>query len=812
MNIWCNRGTRWTNAVRAERVLGYRFNKLTMVVCLVLTMAASAGADEQAIPRGDHQTVHHKIPLAVTVAGGVSLGAYQAGYLYYLTETAKQNQDLFEFKLLTGASAGLINAVIALLAIGGDDREATQDPTQSLFYQVWTDMTHDELLDVDDAPPGALSSRKVLERLADKMESAWIRGLTSDLDMVVGASTTRLENRTVRVGQGFDAKTLEEKFVFRVQGDGLGRPPRVSNYVDLYSGLESPVLPFAAPDKTVGGRNANFSIIRQLLFASTAIPLVFLPQQIDYCMTSPDLSLSENTQQEVCEKPQFEEYFIDGGIVDRQPLRLAYRIAKSGLQVDPSGSTWREMPDRRNGRKPGIYYLYIDPRAPTYPNSIQDEEMVSIEKSRRLFRSLGHLFKGVYRSVQSKELYTLVDENPGIRSRIQLGSHDFPALGGLLANFFSFFDREMRRFDFYLGMRDAHRFVEEQVPERLKDLYGESAPRPKLPGHRLPVTKADVHTGWHPYYCLLSELDGTPDLKDMCQGHDMIDFRILTQVTLDRLYDHCRRFPFDPTLKNEHCRAAMAGSPPPRKIPLVSANDWQRDDDSENTFEHAMRLLGHYGFEFADLGLDRDDSEYGLSRVRAELLNYMDSFAKKLRWGDGMALRILGKPAINLLAYAPPEVIIYFIMGTGAELGLSATLRRLGWLRFNIGIQTKGFNLFLASAPNAYCLTPQVGFEVEPLPLSMPLLQTRIGVRMGYQFSTDDDFLFGKCRKGRIKQNSLRCSAPVAQAFVGFVFFERVRLQLGLEWFPKWLPPMTEVNKHLFAGIVEVGWQWISPF
>src|SRR5688572_19606302 len=33
-----------------------------------------------------------KVPLAITISGGVSLGAYEGGFLYYLTEVIKRNR------------------------------------------------------------------------------------------------------------------------------------------------------------------------------------------------------------------------------------------------------------------------------------------------------------------------------------------------------------------------------------------------------------------------------------------------------------------------------------------------------------------------------------------------------------------------------------------------------------------------------------------------------------------------------------------------------------------------------------------------
>ena len=162
--------------------------------------------------------------------------------------------------------------------------------------------------------------------------------------------------------------------------------------------------------------------------------------------------------------------------------------------------------------------------------------------------------------------------------------------------------------------------------------------------------------------------------------------------------------------------------------------------------------------------------------------------------------------------YAPPETILYFVAGTAAEFAVSATLGQSNWLRYNLALQMQGFYYLLTEQANVLTLTPLIGLEAEIYPLSSPLFQTRLGLRVGYQFSTNDEFLAGTCNLENFHNNSLRCSAPVAQVFVALSFYERIRLQGGVEWFPKWLSPMDEFNDHVWSGFVEVGWQWISPF
>jgi predicted acylesterase/phospholipase RssA len=757
------------------------------------------------------------ITLSITGSGGVSLGAYQAGYLYYLSEVAKLNTELLSLRVVTGASAGMINMLLVLSSMG---QPAGLKPEDSLLYKVWTELRYDELLDVKKAPAKALSSRTVLERLADQVEEEWNKGFSEDVDIVIGATATRLKPRELKVSKNFSVQRQEERFVFRIQGRGVGREPMVSNYVDRAFGLPTPLLPFVNPDVTPkpGGRT-NFSVIRQILFASSAIPIVFLPQQIDYCLTEPDDASPDTLYaMRACPKPTHSDVFYDGSLADRRPLGLAFRIAQSGLVSDENSAlTWRDMPDIRSGQLPDdIFFLDLDPRRASYPSKApESSEDLSGDDTSRIFATAGIMVRGLLNSAQSKELATLLDEHPQLKERMMALTHDFPTMSGQLLNFFGFFDREFRKFDFYLGMRDARHQIEHKMSATLKSRFEDYDYKIHYPEDRLGKPQSDAwHGSWRPYFCLRSIADEQPELAQACDSYELQDFRILMQTTFDRLYEHCRNLEYDETLDHLHCRKAMAGNAPPKIWQIDSDNDaWKRRiSDDESHYSHSMRLLEDYEFHFKDLGLDRDDASLAPSRIREILLSYLDEYAKKLGRGEKTAIRILGKPAVNFFKYAPPEGIIYLLAGTGSEIALSATLGQAYWLRFNFALQVLGLGTLLTEAKNVIAFTPLVGLEAEIFPLSNALLQTKLGLRVGYQFSSSDQFMADVCNTNLFDNDSTACSAPVAQVFLAVTFYERIRLQAGIEWFPRWLPPTDGLGHDVWNGLLQVGWQWISPF
>lgn len=744
--------------------------------------------------------------LSVTVSGGVSLGAYQAGYLYYLAQVARANPEVIDVKLASGSSAGMINALLLVMAIGATKDEA---PDESALYRVWTRSTFDDLFDVENAPPLALSSRRELEKTVQMLEDEWVRGLSGELDMVLGAAATRLTSRQVEVSDGFSVPKQEEKFALRIRGQGQGRAPLLENYVDPTHGAEQPLLPLSGDSGQMPHARADFDVLRRLLFASSAIPIFFVPETIAYCLTEPDSPLPSAQ----CTKPTHEAPFIDGALADKQPLRLAYQLVAAGLETMPDGATtWRETPWGGKVELPdSAYFLVLDPVRPTYPVSVQDSEAeATLEQAVYFFAEWGRFLKEYVAAARNKEVATLHEENPTVGDRLLIATSDFPLASSPLLNFFGFFDRKLRVFDFYLGMRDARVHL-----QRWQGSLRVKGTRPLQPELRFPepsrrTSKMGVG-GWTPFLCLRDVIDAETPRPSTCDG--LHDFRILLQTAFDRLYDHCRTLTPDDTVPQAHCRAAMKGRDPPRIVRAVSASDgFWRQRGGEGDFHYVARLLEGYRFQFEDLGLVREDADLATSRIRSHILNHMDSYAKKLQPGDRLTLRLLGKPAVNFFVYAPPETIVYLVAGRGAEFAVSATLGRSYWLRYNFALQLQGLDVLLTQAPNVFALTPMLGLEAELYPLSSPLLQSRVGIRAGYQLSTSDRLSARSCDLEAFDKDPRRCSALVTQVFASFSIYERIRLQLGFEWLPQFVPPMRDNDRSYFNVLLEVGFQWISPF
>jgi hypothetical protein len=786
--------------------------------CSLVSQTIEVAPVEPPAPTADSQPIAEAapadalpMPLSITTSGGVSLGGYQAGFLYYLTEVVKLNPGVFTPRILTGSSAGMINSVIAAISLGSPPEN---DPQHSPFFESWTELRYDELLDVDDAPPLALSSREAMKRITRRLERIWEAGLDPSLDVVIGGSATRVIGRTVGVGKGFDVPRQEEKFVFRVRGRGRGQRPLVTNYVDQTWGIEQPLLPFAERDRTdAAAAAADFAVIEQVMFASSAFPLAFAPQEVGFCMTSPDMvDPTDLAAFRDCPEPRYKIEFIDGSMFDRNPVGLAHRTAKAGLvrgEGPAPATSFREAPDMRLGTVPrNVLFVYLDAQHTSYPEKAEERATDNIEA---LFPAFGAYSQNYVRAAQAKELYTLVDEDPEIRKQLEITFRDLPSASGLLFNFFGFFDRQFRVFDFYLGMHDARRHVLASLAPQAK----------KAAGHEVPIALPEESSArrgaesWAPFFCLRDAVDGDAAYQGACLARGLEEFRILLQVSLDRLYDRCRGLEQDETLDNLHCKQAMAGEPPPRVHgPNPDDPDFWKSRPDETNFQYNLRLLEEYDFWFRDLGLDRDESWMAMSMIRERLAGLLDTFVKKLPYRERSILRTIGKPALNFFAYQPPQAIIYLAGGTGLEVGTSLTSRFVPtrWLRFNLALQMRGLTQLLTPAKNVWTLTPLFGVELEIPQLGGAALQARLGARVGYQFSTGDRMLGRACNFGDFGGDTALCSAPMGQAFAVFSFYERIRVEGGVEWFPYFLPPMSDRDRNYWSGFIVVGWQWISPF
>jgi predicted acylesterase/phospholipase RssA len=736
-------------------------------------------------------------PLALTISGAVSLGAYEAGFLYYLSEFLKLNPHSAELKVVTGASAGSLNGFITLLSQCAGEPESPRD---SLFWSTWAEIGFDNLFVPSDTTPTGAFSRAAFEKTIERVQERWNAGLPETCDVVFGVTTTRLIPHPISVrGDLVTLPRTREKFVVRIQGQGMGKAPRLSNYTVPQKGLDQAILPLDDPLLD------PFESLEAIIKASTAFPLAFAPQPVTHCMISPEADGVANLPKCTLSSSRT-DLFIDGAVFDNQPLGVAAQAVTRGLEPVPGTWKWRDAPDlTRPDLAPEVLFISLDPGVQAWPAARPVKDAAPTDS---LFAMSAHLFGSLVSSARSEELQDLLAEHPSLRDRLLMGQNHLPHASGLLGAFFGFFERGFREFDFYVGMLDARFLVEEQFNAvAARDAY--RLPEPKWDGDA-----GSVDDAWRPYFCLRGVLANDDALLAACAGAAREDIRILAQSSMDRLYDYCQGLAKEtpvPIIYHRQCRRAAQGSSPPRLVPLPADQPkaWKKEE-GEEPYEHMLRLLGLYKFHFRDLGLKRGEADQAGARIHGRIIRLGDQLAEVHEDG-GAVITTLARRGANAIEYVPAPELLYINLGTSPEIGWSTTRpwnESANWLRLHAALTFEGLPALQSSIEGDVSFILTTGLVLEPVWLNGGSFQLRFGARAGVLLSPTDSVFFGKCSAEQTGDSATVCSRLATQGFVSLSLFDRVRIQLGATW----LPPVRPDARSYISVDPSVGIQFYGPF
>jgi hypothetical protein len=441
-------------------------NFLTSVILLSIPLALLFPQDASLLFGQTQSDSSKKTNLALVSSGAVSLGSYQAGFHYYEIEWLKQNRDIYDVKMITGASAGAINSLLSALALA--DTTCSYD-TASVFYQAWLPIGLKELKDYKKDKLGIISRDK-LNAIADSVIGNALNKIKShptadSIDLVLAVASTRVKPLKNSLGP-LSIPKVKEQFVVRIRKN-RDSPLQFRNY--LYKDLNMwwSVLPLDNPFPK--------DILKGIVLASSAFPGAFAPytnlplylvntHEINrQSGNTADIWSSENdrliatldsmkTTQSFCvvDTP----LLSDGGIVNNQPIRLAHRLCTDGLD---SLGNWKTALSRECERGDGnkIEYLYLYPGNYRYPEIAKDTTMGQGHFLKYLFTE----FSNILNATMKNELYALLEDDDKIGQHIRPTKNYSPQMSVSMFHFFGFVQKSFRLFDFYLGMYDAERFM-----------------------------------------------------------------------------------------------------------------------------------------------------------------------------------------------------------------------------------------------------------------------------------------------------------------------------------------------------------------
>ncbi|MFP2903702.1 patatin-like phospholipase family protein [Pyxidicoccus sp. 3LFB2] len=406
---------------------------------------------------------------AVVVSGGISMGAYQAGFVSTLVrfwsvahpDGTRARQGGPAPRVWTGASAGAVNALLGGLA--SCDLAFAQPrwtPEDSLFWEVWIQKLDLEQLlpwedpDRKDHLLSAPYMQETLQAIATRAREADFK---QDCSFAFGLTVTNLRGRDITFGEGGTEsrarlKRVTERLVTQVSTHGKGQ---LSVRHPFVAGAPSATPPYIAMDaierhyypalgatrpEGEGGQPISIEDLLSGPRASGSFPLAFPPVDLSASFFNPEAGWGAPEVLKV----------VDGGFLNNNPVDLAVRL----------GARWRDAEEAAAGFNPARFpIVYLDQdvvawdwapaaHAPPWPSPLE----------KTYLQYVGNLLT----AAQDNVVLDTLEHDPALSGRIKI-----PRRGSVLPSEYrfsmmGFFDRRFREHDFFRGMQDAIRFLATQ--------------------------------------------------------------------------------------------------------------------------------------------------------------------------------------------------------------------------------------------------------------------------------------------------------------------------------------------------------------
>ncbi|SFV89775.1 hypothetical protein MNB_SV-4-957 [hydrothermal vent metagenome] len=362
----------------------------------------------------NNSSVQTPVDFSMVISGGVSLGAYEAGYNWATIRALrkiKENDKAIKPQLrsVTGASAGSINALLTAMYWCQKESIPYQNSVEdNLFYETWVNLGIEDLVikGKSSTNKSTLFSRRELRHKAAQIMDHLSKPIFEEgCKVPMGFAVTKV-TPIVEEFQGIKIKNqnFSVPFTFGIeQGKVVIRnkamPDESTNFYISIPGIEK-----------------DYTKITDVLFASSAFPGAFQQIKLGYAYKG---KVRKN-------------YFIDGGAYDNIPLQLATELnPKANLFIFMDPSNMRKEPPVKEDEKEEAPVGFLSSSAGPLSSSVE------IFQQMKLYQAINLYFRG----------------HP--ERKLILSSRYHPLTAGFLEHFGAFLDRNFRLYDYHVGVYDA---------------------------------------------------------------------------------------------------------------------------------------------------------------------------------------------------------------------------------------------------------------------------------------------------------------------------------------------------------------------
>ncbi len=385
------------------------------------------------------------IKTSLTLSGGVSLGAYQAGLNYPLIDRNRHS-----ISVLSGTSAGAINAIQSAIMLCTESSEHIT-AANNTFLQSWVDVGFDKLMpenkkrydrfDIGDGNriDDAIFSRKAFDlALSDIRSNFSLKGLKAkeNCDIKLGIAVTSAEPFSYDIDNDQGSFSIKEQSFYVLLSlkshNGKLYFENCIEECNVDRSGYSRQLMLLNDSK----RQVPIEQVLKLALASSAYPFVFGAMPVDVCFVSTQVVSCRNIVKQTIE-------FIDGGMFNNIPLNLSTALIGNSagryIYIHPSNTSNRL--DYKAARASQCKGIKQGRTSVGRYNGKYFIDAIGNAASTHLNSQLTEALRGNFRTGRNRPLY--------------FSERNYFVIGNFLGKFGAFLSKKFREYDYVVGLYDG---------------------------------------------------------------------------------------------------------------------------------------------------------------------------------------------------------------------------------------------------------------------------------------------------------------------------------------------------------------------